>query len=77
MFTSFAEFEHANIPDRMAMGTYAKTKSGKCAALLVHRSDIITTIFSSFIYSYFQNNYNTYYLKMLVFTVIFHNHLTD
>ncbi|GFH39817.1 recombinase family protein [Lactococcus insecticola] len=31
MFASFAEFERANIRDRMAMGAYARAKAGKCA----------------------------------------------
>ena len=31
MFASFAEFERANIRDRMSMGAYARAKSGKCA----------------------------------------------
>lgn len=32
MFASFAEFERANIRDRMAMGAYARAKSGRCAS---------------------------------------------
>lgn len=32
MFASFAEFERANIRDRMSMGAYARAKSGKCAS---------------------------------------------
>lgn len=32
MFASFAEFERANIKDRMMMGAYARAKSGKCAS---------------------------------------------